>query len=345
MIEQIKPLIEKRDIKAALKYLNSGGWLTEYKETEKFENKICSILDVQYCSAVPNGTTGLILALIACGIERGDKVAVPALTMIATANAVRFIGAEPVFVDINMDGCMDVDYLYDLDLDGVIYVSLNGRARDVEDILEYCRLNHIPLIEDACQAFYSSYEGQYLGTFGDCGVFSFSPHKIITTGQGGAIVTNSKILHNYIELLKDFGRETPGTDSYTCFGVNAKFTDLQAVIGLEQLKSIRWRAKKKRHIYNEYKKYLDIFMLDMPDVPWFVDIYVEKSYFLHRKLKENGIETRLMYPSIPTDTFYNSTSGYSTANRFSSRGLWLPSSLDITDKDIKKISEIILEDI
>jgi perosamine synthetase len=327
-IAQIKPIIGTKEAKVVNKYLLSGGWLTEHTYTEEFEKQICSFLDIDYCSVVPNGTLGLILALMALGIKRGDKVAVPALTMIATANAIKFIGAEPVFTDVDMFGCMNISTLKKK-VNAVIYVDFNGNSSGLGETIAYCFNHNVPLIEDACQAF-GSKENFFLGTVSDIGVFSFSPHKIITTGQGGAIVTHKKELHERIERLKDFGRLNAGEDYYPEFGINAKFTDLQAIIGIEQLKTISKRLEKKKQIYQWYSKYLD----DLPlmywkeNVPWFICGYFKDRDLVRENLKIAEVQTRIMYPAL---------SNLPTAKILSEHCLWLPSSLDLTEEAVRYI--------
>ncbi len=131
-------------------------------------------------------------------------------------------------------------------------MSLNGRGKYIKEFVKFCKENELYLIEDAAQSFGSKVDGQFLGTLGDIGSFSFSPHKIITTGQGGALVTNDEKLHEKIERLKDFGRLQGGADIHDYFGINSKFTDIQAVIGIEQIKKLKERIKRKKEIYLQY---------------------------------------------------------------------------------------------
>jgi perosamine synthetase len=171
--------------------------------------------------------------------------------MIATANAVRFIGAEPKFVDIDCETlCLDVDKTHealDNSVTAIIHVALNGRSSDVKSLKGI-----VPVIEDSCQAFGSYCDGYPSGTIGEIGVYSLSPHKIITTGQGGIVVTNDFMLYERIKRLKDFGRCYSEDDETVHFGINSKFTDFQAVIGIEQIKRIKQRISRKCEIYDRY---------------------------------------------------------------------------------------------
>lgn len=328
MIDQIHPIFNK-DIPGRISDLISkGSWLTEHTKTIEFETRICELLNVQYCSATTNGTMALILALSALGIKARDRVAVPALTMIATANAVKFLGAEPVFCDVDKNGCLDLKGIPD----AVIYVSLNGRSSGLQKTLDLCRELSMPLIEDACQSFMSKCGEDYLGTIGDVGCFSLSPHKLISTGQGGLVVTNNEAIYKKIEGLKDFGRLTAGGDTNQFFGINAKYTDLQAVVGLSQLEDIHLRVSRKREIYKTYKGNLGcVDFLDDPDVPWFTDIYAQDRNSLMEYLKKREIMTRAMYKPL--------VDGFSNAEQLSKRGLYLPSSLNLSQEDIGYISK------
>lgn len=344
MIPQIHPTIGDAEASAVSDYIKSGGWLTENHRTRLFEQKICEFLNISYCAAVPNGTIGLILSLMACGIGRGDKVAVPALTMIATANAVRFVGATPVFYDVDENGCLDFLQIKEK-TDAIIYVSLNGRCGDMDALREFCDKNYIVLIEDACQSLGSEYGLKKIGTVGDVGVFSLSPQKIITTGQGGLIVTNKDFISNEVKKLKDFGRNSSGTDFHPFFGINAKYTDVQATIGIEQLKTIQYRMEKKKVIYGWYQEKLGKFMkpLHVGCVPWFVDIYTPFRDLLFSQLEKHEIKTRKMYPVIPHQPCYGQHGSYPVSKMMSERGLWLPSSIDLSYYDVDLICKRILK--
>lgn len=341
MIPQVKPIITEKEAQAVYQYIKGGGWLTEHDVTREFEEKLRIFLGTTHCSVVPNGTIGLMLALWACGIKSGDKVAVPALTMVATANAVTAIGAIPVLVDVDTEGCMDISTLKEK-VNAVIFVSLNGRSSTIDGAIDYCVKNKAVLIEDACQALGSEHFRKCLGTFGHAGVFSFSPHKIITTGQGGAIVTDCKDVRENLKLLRDFGRDKAGSDEYRHFGINAKFTDLQSTIGICQLENIEERIAKKKEIYDEYEKNIGYMMISKPDVPWFVDIYSGDRDGIHDALLSEGFGSRKMYPTLD-ETCYTASGEYPIAKEISRRGLFLPSSLDITKWQITEICRIIKE--
>ena len=351
-INQIEPWYGKEEKGAILKYLNSNGWLMEFKKTEEFEKSICEYTKAKYCSVLPNGTVTLVLALLALDIKQGDEVIVPDFTMIATPNAVKAVGARPILVDVDENICLDLDLVKKAitkKTKAVIHVSINGRAGNLLGLKKLCEQNKILLIEDAAQSLGSFYNGKHLGNFGAFGSFSFSVPKIITTGQGGALITDKKELYEKIEKLKDFGRIGPGIDQHDQMGWNYKFTDLQAVIGIEQMKKLSWRVKRKKQIFSLYKKLLSgirqikFIPTDLKLVsPWFIDILVPDPKELQKHLKENGIGTRIFYPAIHTQPIYKNIKGkFPRAEYFANHGLWLPSSSFLKDSEIKFICKTI----
>ena len=365
-INQIEPLITENEVKAMMEYLQGDGWLTEFKKTEEFEQMIADFLGVKYCVVATSGTGALYLALLAAGIGKGGEVIVPDYTMIATPNAVKWAEAEVRLCDVDKNNlCLDlngkIDYeVLKFNIKAMICVSINGRSGNMDEVVKFCANNDLILIEDACQAFGSKWNDKYLGTFGDVGVFSFSPHKIITTGQGGAIVTDNKEIYEKVKKLKDFHRTKPGVDVHDGIGYNFKFTDLQAVIGLEQLKEINYRINRKGEIYGAYLagllgvEFIEMLPTDLDQtVPWFVDILLKDVYredFISY-LEQNGIGSREFYPRIHYQDPYadynqvlDEFGGIIKHNAqvdFSHKGVWLPSSINLSMDDIKYICEVI----
>lgn len=355
-INQVEPYLSGDEAKAVTEYLNSGGWLTEFRKTKEFEEMIADYIGVKHAIVITSGTVGLYLALLAHGVGKGDKVLVPNYTMIATINAVKWAGAEPVLVDVEPKTlCLDIGKI-DLkqSYKAMLYVPINGRYGDMVEVVDFCIKHDIVLIEDACQAMGSVCKESKIGTFGDSAVFSFTPHKIITTGQGGVIVTNDDDIANKLRKLKDFHRTAPATDWHDGLGFNFKFTDLQAVIGIEQLKIIDFRVKRKREIYELYKKSLkgivEIQMIDTDlneMVPWFVDIYLESEATrndLGVYLKKSGIGARNAYPPVNRQPMYaQDDNEYPISCDFAPRCLWLPSSIGLRDDQITMVCYFVLK--
>lgn len=304
-----------------------GGEFLVTQEVEKF---IAGFLGVKHCVMVSSGTAAIFLALRAVGAKR---VAVPSLTMIATASAAELAGCEITLVSNNE---------IPENTDTYVHVSLNGRDCGIEDVVA----SHpdITVIEDACQSFGSKYNGKYLGTFGKVGCFSFSPHKIISAGNGGCIVTNDDEIASKVRKLKNFGRETGGGDIHEEIGYNFKFTDIQAGFMLEQLKQIDVRLEKKRELYKKYYDQLHDIMLPHNGTPWFVDAYIDDRDGLAASLAEKGIGTRKMYPVLTAQKPFVDYKIYGDSSddvARSARGLWLPSSLKLTDEQIDYVIDSI----
>jgi len=351
-IPQMEPSIGNEEKDAMQKYLSSGGWLTEFNKTEEFEDQICKFTGSKFCTVVNNGSISLTLALLALGIKPGDEVIVPDLTMIATPNSAKLIGAEPVFVDVEKETlCIDLNQVKEAitpKTKCLIHVSFNGRTNDLNEARDLCEENNLAFIEDAAQSLGSFYKKKHLGTYGDIGSFSFSVPKIITTGQGGALITDNEDTHLKLEKLKDFGRTSGGIDIHDVIGFNFKFTDLQAVIGIEQMKKMKYRMVRKKEIYklfyDELKDIDDIEFIktDLDSTtPWFNEIYIEKPDSLTLYLKKNNIGSRRMYPPINTQKAYNIKGKFPVTEHYSSRGLWLPSSSKLTNEEIIEICAII----
>ena len=354
-IPQVEPYITSQEIEAVSQYLKSGGWLTEFEKTKALEESLARFLGVSYCTVVTSGTAALYLALLSAGVGKGDKVIVPNYTMIATINAVVWAGAEPILVDVDPEHLgMDLEKISSTHkAKALLYVSIGGRSGDMAMVQKYCKKKGLILIEDACQSLGSYAQGRPLGTFGELGIFSFTPHKIITTGQGGAIVTNNQEFNTKIKKLKDFSRTAPASDWHDGLGYNFKFTDLQAVIGLEQLKQIDFRIKRKKEIFEKYRNFLksvkeiEFLATDLNQTtPWFIDILlpsVDIRDRLNAYLKQNSIGARPFYPPINHQKPYTQfkKDSFPVSEALAYRGTWLPSSVGLDDEKITYVAQTI----
>jgi perosamine synthetase len=353
-IPQAQPWFDEREVEAVTRYMRGGGWLTEFKETKRFAEMIAEYTGATYCSILANGTVSLTAGLLAMGIGAGDEVVVPAYTMVATANAVGMAcGAKPVFADVERETMgLDFESLVKAvtpRTKAVMLVSINGRyPRQLEAILRLCRDRHIRVVEDAAQSLGSRHHGKHAGSFGDVGSFSFSMPKIITTGQGGALITDDGDLFHKIELVRNFGREEAGVDRHVFFGANFKFTDLQAVIGIEQMKKIEGRVTRKKEIYRILRDRLagapGVRFFDTDDgvAPWFNDVLADDRDALAAHLKQRGVGSRPFYPVVPTQAPYHRPNGeFPNAEYLSAHGLWLPSFAQLSDSEIDRIVDAI----
>ena len=353
MINQMEPWIGEEERSAVDDYLRSGGWLTEFKKTAAFARMVGDYVGSKHCFILSNGTVTLYAALIAVGVGPGDEVIVPDYTMIATANAVLLAGAKPVFVDVSADSlCLDLNLAeaaVTSKTKAIMLVSVNGRAPDIDSAIELCKKNNLHLIEDAAQSLGARWQGKHLGTFGEIGSFSFSAPKIITTGQGGALVTDDDELAEKIRQIRDFGRRQSGVDYHLSVGYNFKFTDLQAVIGIEQMKKLEWRVKRKKEMFVLYHELLtdveEVTFLPTTDEvpPWFIDVLVPDPARLREYMKQHEIGSRPFYPVIHSQPAYGWPGAYPNAEFAAQHGLWLPSSSFLTDEQIGKVCGMIRE--
>jgi perosamine synthetase len=357
MIPQMIPLFDEAETRAVTEYMQSGGFITEFRKTEEFEALIASYVESKHAIVVNNGTVSLILMLMALDIGPGDEVIVPNYTMIATPNSVTAVGARPVFVDVERNTlCMDLNAIkqsISKNTKAIMFVSANGRypAYDIESLHALCSERGIILLEDAAQALGSRYpSGAHIGTIGKMGSFSFSVPKIISTGQGGCIVTNDDELAGRLRRLKDFGRARGGIDIHDTIGFNFKFTDLQACVGIEQMKKLDARVIRKKEIWQRYQnglknnEHATLFSHQiLLTAPWFIDAMVDDRDLLSEHLKEKGIGTRVMYPPINSQRAYNRDGSFPVSREVGMRGLWLPSFVQITNDEIDHVCSSINE--
>lgn len=354
-IPQMEPWFGEEEKLALVDYMNENGWLTEFKKTTKFEEMISEYTGAKHCIVTNNGTISLTLAALASGITAGDEVIVPNYTQIATPNSIKMFGANPVFVDVEPETlCMNIDLAKKAitsKTKAIMIVTANGRypQSGIEQFVELCNSHELVLIEDAAQSLGSKYpDGRHQGSVGLIGSFSFSTPKVISTGQGGALITNSDEIASKLRKLKDFGRSAGGTDIHDSIGYNFKFTELQACIGIEQMKKLEWRVNRKKEILRLYKMNLmgvsqiKFFQQDLVNTtPWFIDVLADDRNRLIEYLKDHGIGSRVMYPPINKQAAYNLPGEYAVSNLVGKKGLWLPSAVQLTDENINLIADSI----
>ena len=350
MLLQSRPSFGEEEALACYNYMKEGdNFVTEYVQTQELEHMIANFIGVKHCIMTTSGNTALIFALMSLGIGKGDEVIVPNYTMIASVNSIRMVGATPVIIDVSSSSLtISVDEIIQNITEktkAVMHVSLNNRECGLMDIVELCRIRGISLVEDSAQSLGSFINGKHLGTFGKIGCFSLSTPKIISTGQGGFLVTDDDDLAKRIRMIKNFGRVSGGVDIFEEFGVNGKFTDIQAVIGIEQMKKLPNRIKRMREIYDLYYSYLHKYMISPGDegwIPWFVDIFVKKREELITFLKIHNIQTRATYPEINKTPMYLDDREFEVSHYVSSHGLFLPTHMELTDDDIKHVCKLIV---
>ena len=351
---------EKKELLSVI----DSGWFTEAKKTKEFEKMFAEFTGCKYACAVTSGTAGLYLGLNALGIQKNDEVIVPDLTFVASPNSIQANNAKAVLVDIEPNTLnLDIDILekkITKKTKAIMTVNFNGRTTNMKILKEIAQKNNLKLIEDAAHSLGSFYKKNHQGTLGDIGVFSFSTPKIISTGQGGMIITNNKKLYERCMELKDFGRsigvkkKMMSSFEHKTIGYNFKFTEFQAAIGISQMKKLPKRIKIKKNMFSMYYELLnkisdiEFIETDLDKItPWMMDIVLKnrkKKIDLINFLEKNMIETRIFYPPIHKLTpYHDKNKKYPITTNISDRGLWLPSSINLKNEEVDFISKKIRE--
>lgn len=355
MIPQIQPWIGKEELDEVTKAIKST-WVTEHSEVEKFTESVKEVTGAKYVQIMDHGTSALHLGVKALGIGPGDEVLVPDITFGATANAVLYNGAKPVFVDVDKNSLINIDpsqieQKITKNTKAILPVHLYGYAADMDKIMEIAKKHNLYVIEDAAQAIGVTYKGKHVGTFGDWGILSFYGNKTVTTGEGGALLTNSEEIFSKVRLLSHEGR-IKGSWVQQEVGYNNCFTDIQAAIGVAQLSKLSRIIENKTNIY---KKYFDLLSgikrirfipVDSKVIPtyWMTVIFVDDARKLSRYLLENGVQTRdLFYPlhMQPSYEFLHIKEKFPMAEKSYNEALALPSSATLSLSDVEKISKLI----
>ena len=348
-------MIGNKTKQSIINYIKKDNWITEHKVTENFEKKFSKFTNSKYCICFPNGTITMSSILDCMNLKKNHEVLVSNYTMVATANVVKFAKLKLKLVDIsNKDLCMcplDLIKKINKNTKVVIYTQMNGRVGQIELIKKICKKNNIFLIEDAAHAIGTYNNKIHVGNSGLASSFSFSMPKLISMGQGGAVITNNNKLANKLRLYKNFGRKKSGSDIHNYLGYNFKITDIQAALGLGQLRDIKLRIKKKKAIFARYKNNLvdnskiRFFDIGKDETPWSVDIYLNDVRKLKKILEKNKILTRYVYPPLNSQKIYKKFKNLPISSYFCKRGLWLPSSLDLKNQEIDMICSLINKNI
>lgn len=336
-----------------------SNWISSTgKYVNKFEALFADYCGSRYAVTTSNGTTALHLALLALGIQQGDEVIVPSLTFIATANAVSYTGAKPVFVDSeprtwNIDPDL-IEKAITPNTKAIIPVHLYGHPANMDPILEIARSHKLAVIEDAAEAHGAEYKGKKVGSIGDAGIFSFYGNKIITTGEGGMIVTDNSDIAERARLFRDHGMLPSRRYWHTVLGYNCRLTNIQAAVGLAQLEKIGSIIKTKIDIADRYEKQLDGIegIIRPPKAKWAKNVYwlysilVEKEYGISRdkligELTAMNIDTRPFFSPVHTQPIYNTGQHLGVSEELASKGLSLPSSVDLQEHEVDRVCSVV----
>ena len=330
---------------------------------DKFEEQFKHYVGSNAAVVTMNGTAALHLALMSLGIGPGDEVIVPSLTFISPVNAIRYVGASPVFVDVCRDSfVMDADKIEEMVTEktkAILPVHIYGHPVDMDQVMKIAKKYNLFVIEDATESLGSLYKGRSTGVIGDIGCFSFNGNKLITTGAGGMMVTNDVELGKRIKYLSNQTKSVQenGGFYHEEIGYNYRMPNLLAAMGVAQLENIDQFIAIKRENTNYYNQSLkDVSGITLPvekegvmNVNWLYSVLVEQDYPESRdrlifKLRENDIEARPFFvPVHSMPPYVNCKYGdLKVTNEISRLGLNLPSSVGLTPKDIDKICDIII---
>jgi len=349
----------KKNVNIAIK----TGWISSAGPfIYEFEKKFAHYLGSKYAITTSSGTGALHVALLSSGIGPGDEVIVPAFTMGATWLAVLHTGAKPIFVDCVLD-------TYNIDVKkikkaitrktkAIMPVHIYGQACEMDTIMRLARKYKLLVIEDAAEALGGEYNGKKCGSFGNTAIFSFYSNKIVTSGEGGMIVTNNSKIAKEAKKFKNLYHSDKKRFIHEKLGYNYRMTNLQAAVGLGELKNIIRYIQKKQKMATQYDKGLkNIPGIKTPttlpgvkNVYWMYAITVDKKKFglsrdqLRKKLKQKNIDTRnFFYPpeNQPILKKYIGKQKFPNADLLSKNGLYLPSGLAITQKQIAYVIKVL----
>lgn len=350
------PSITDLEKKYAGNCLDSSWISSRGSNIEKFEKLFSKKINVKHSTTVSNGTVALHIALLSLGIGPGDEVIVPTLTYIAPVNAIKYVGATPVFVDSLYDSWQmdpdDISKNITEKTKAIITVHLYGQSCDMNAIVNIAKEHNLFIIEDCAEAFGTLFDDRHVGTFGDIATFSFFGNKTITTGEGGMVVSNNKNLIDKAFHLKGQGLTKGRQYWHDVVGYNYRLTNLACSIGLAQLERSDYLLNRKLEIAKRYQNNLSKYYRFHNEVEgthhsyWMCSIltpYNKDRDGLMEHLKNNGIETRPLFYPVHTMPMYYSNEHFPVAEYLSLCGLNLPSYPDLTDDEVDLISEKVLE--
>ncbi|MFH1462566.1 MAG: DegT/DnrJ/EryC1/StrS family aminotransferase [bacterium] len=345
IIPNIEPWLGKEEIKEVVESIKNQ-WISGGPKVKKFQEKIAKLCRVKHAIAVCNGTQALYVALKALGVDKGDEVIVPDFTFIASANAVVWAGAKPVFVDIdkktfNIDPA-ETEKAVTKRTKAIMPVHIYGQSANMTAIMEIANKYKLKVIEDACQGIGVSWKGKPVGGFGHANCLSFYADKILTTGEGGMVLTNDNETAKQCVILLNQGRTGRGWYIHDFMGYNFRMTDLQAGIGLGQFKKLPQIIKKRKTVEKLYRKYLaDIPEIKFPyidpkgfNVPFRIIILVENPQALSEFLDKKGIKTTRSFYPLHLQPCYKINGKFPNSIYAYERILRLPSAVTLTEKKV-----------
>jgi perosamine synthetase len=336
-----------------------SGWISSVGSyVARFEQAFSVVSDTTHAASCSNGTVAIHLALLALNIGPGDEVIVPTLTYVASANAVVYCGAMPVFVDsepdtmnLNPDA---VERAITSRTKAVMAVHLYGHPADMDALRAICEPRGIRLIEDAAEAHGASINGRKVGSLGDIATFSFFGNKILTTGEGGMVTTDDEDLDRLVRLFKGQGQDPTRRYWFPVVGYNYRMTNIAAAIGLAQVESLDTHLADRRRVAAWYDRHLEglAYRLQLPidrpgydNVRWLYTVVLRQDAGIERnelmeRLEADGIETRpVFYPMHHMPPYHDPAATMPVADHLSANGLNLPTHGYLSEDDVVYVCE------
>ena len=361
-----EPIITSLDAKSVYKTVKSGWISSAGSEINKFEKKFSKIINKRYATTVSNGTAALEIALKAIGIKKNDEVIIPNFTIISNALAVIKLNATPILVDCNyLNWNMDIEQIkkkITKKTKAIIATHIYNYPLEIDKIIKICKNKNIKVIEDAAEVIGLKYKKKMCGFFGDISTFSFYANKHITTGEGGMILTNDYKIYEKCKSLKNlcFGKDHRRFLN-SDVGWNYRFTNIQASLGLSQLKRLNSIINKKIFVGKSYYKYLknnkNIYFPEpkkdnLKNIYWVNGLLIldgakKDAKKLAEELKKYKIETRPFFwpmhkqPILKKFISSNRINQFPNSNILSKYGIYLPSSINLSDNKIRYICSIV----
>lgn len=364
MIPVCEPVMGKEELKNVVECLKSNWISSKGKFIDEFEEKFSSYVGVRYGVTTTSGTAAIHLGLASLNISQDNEVIIPAFTMIASAFPLIYLGAKPVLVDADKNTWnIDIKKMEEKITDktrAIIPVHIYGCPVDVDPLMKIARDYNLYVIEDAAEAHGAEYKGRKAGSLGDIGCFSFYANKIITTGEGGMMVTNNKEIYKRAKMLKDLAFIKKRRFLHYHLGFNYRMTNIQAAIGVAQLEKIDTLAQKRIEnacLYNELLRDIEGITLppensEVKNAYWMYSILIDKNKFgisrdeLAQILRKEGIETRPFFIPMHKQPVFMKMGlfkgeRYPVAEMLSEGGINLPSSFLLKKKEIEFICSTI----
>ncbi|NLV08382.1 aminotransferase class I/II-fold pyridoxal phosphate-dependent enzyme [Halomicrobium mukohataei] len=359
MIPVSEPSIGDAELEYVREAIESGWVSPRGDYVREFEDGFSDIVGTDYAFATSSGTAALHLSLVACDIGPGDEVIVPDLTWIACANVVEYVGAEPVFADVDPETLtLDPESVEDVlspQTAAIMPVHLYGHPCDMDAVQAIANREDLLVVEDAAEAHGAEFKGQQVGSIGDIGCFSFYGNKILTTGQGGIITTDCREIAEEVRLYRRDGMSTERKYHHPVIGYNYRLTNLQAAFGVGQLERFDEILEQKRQNAVRYQENLADTGLDhsierewATSVYWMFNVFpsdVETRNQIQTALSEADIETRPLFEPLNQQSPYvDAIAADCDASEVASNlGLTLPSGAPLTGDEIDRICKIVAD--